>query len=213
VEYTLEYSTPYFLSYLVTELFFPVEKKFLDSVGAEDFGTSKEKLLFNGAYVISDWQRDKSITLTKNESYWDKDNIKVKTISLQKVADDSVTSEMFQRGELTSATLKADQVKAFQGTKWEDKIYLREKSSVNYWFAMNFTSDNPEFNAFINNINFRKALYHGIDRAKLQELYSPYNPEALLRNTIIPDEALFDEEGKDYTDYPGLKEIKNSKQN
>jgi hypothetical protein len=75
---------------------------------------------------------------------------------------------------------------------------------------LNYTSDNPEAKAFINNVNFRKALYHGIDRAKLLELVNPYEPEALLRNTIIPEGVVFDEKGKDYTDYPSLSELKNS---
>lgn len=210
VQYTLTHPVPYFLSYLVTELFFPVENKFLDKVGAENYGTSKDKLLYCGGYFISDWQRDKSITLTKNEHYWDKDNINVKTINLQKVSDDSIAAQMFERGELTSATLQADQVKAMQGTKWEQYVYLRDKSSVNYWFYMNFTSSNPEFKAFVNNLNFRKALYYGIDRVKLLQLNIPYNPQSMIRNTIIPDEVIYDNKGVDYTDYPGLKEIKAS---
>lgn len=100
VQYTLTHSIPYFLSYLVTELFFPVEKKFLNQVGAENYGTSKDKLLFDGAYVISDWQRDKSITLSKNDYYWDKGNINVKIINFQKVSDDSITAQMFERVKL-----------------------------------------------------------------------------------------------------------------
>lgn len=210
VQYTLTHSIPYFLSYLVTELFFPVEKKFLNQVGAENYGTSKDKLLFDGAYVISDWQRDKSITLSKNDYYWDKGNINVKIINFQKVSDDSITAQMFERGEITSATLQADQVKAIQGTKWAEDVNLRDKSSVTYWFYMNYTSANPEFKAFVNNLNFRKALYYGIDMVKLQQLYNPYNPESMIRNTIIPDEVIYDSKGVDYTDYPGLKEIKSS---
>ncbi|MBB6479955.1 peptide ABC transporter substrate-binding protein [Spirochaeta isovalerica] len=208
VKYTLDNPTPYFLSYLVTELFFPLEKEFLDSVGAEDFGTTKEKLIFTGAYYLAEWQRDKEIRLAKNEHYWDADSVNVGQVSLQKVADDSIRVQMFQRGEVSATTLQGDQVKALEGTKWADNVFLDEKSSVTYWFAMNYTSDNPEARAFINNVNFRKALYHGIDRAKLLELVNPYEPEALLRNTIIPEDVIFDENGQDYTDYPLLKEVK-----
>jgi oligopeptide transport system substrate-binding protein len=211
-EYTLQYTTakptPYFLSYLVTELFFPVQKEFLASVGASDYGTSKEKLLYTGAYVLSGWQRDKSITLTKNDFYWDKENVFVKSINFQKVADDAVGTQMFQRGEISQTTLKADQVTALKGTKWEELINLREKSSVTYWFFMNYASQNSEFTAFINNDNFRKALYSALDRTKLQSLFTPYNPEVMLRNTIIPEDVLRDEKGIDYTDFNGLKEIK-----
>ena len=208
LQYTMAKPTPYFLSYLVTELFFPVQKEFLASVGASDYGTSKENLLYTGAYVLSGWQRDKSITLTQNNFYWDKANVFVKSINLQKVSDDAVGTQMFQRGELTQTTLQADQVKALQGTKWEKLINLREKSSVTYWFFMNYTSSNSEFKAFINNDNFRKALYYSLDRANLQSLFTPYKPKDMLRNTIIPEDVLRDKKGVDYTDYKGLKGIK-----
>lgn len=68
VQYTLTKPTPFFLSFLVMELFLPVEKEFLDSVG-ENFGISKENLLYSGAYYIADWQRDKQIVLRANPYY------------------------------------------------------------------------------------------------------------------------------------------------
>jgi len=211
VVYKLAKPTPWFLSYLVMELFLPAEKAFLDSVG-QDFGVAKEKLIYSGAYYIADWQRDKQITLKANPAYWDAKAIKVKTVNLQKVVDASVTYQMFQRGELSMATLDASQVKAFAGTKAAENVYSDPPSasrfSVTYWFVQNFTTSNPEFKAFVNNLNFRKALYYGIDRAKLNELDDPFNAAGILRNTVVPEQTVFDEKGKDYTDYPGLKEIR-----
>lgn len=209
VQYTLARPTPYFLSFLVMELFLPVEKEFLDSVG-ENFGISKENLLFSGAYYISDWQRDKQIVLKANPLYWDAKSVTVKTVSLQKIVDPTITLQMFQRGELSSATLTAEQVKALAGTKWADNVFMAEPSTVTYWFVQNFTSANPEFKAFVNNLNFRKALYYGLDRAKLNELDDPYQPAATLRNTVVPEQAAFDEKGKDYAEYPEVKAIRDA---
>ncbi|HOX11846.1 MAG TPA: peptide ABC transporter substrate-binding protein [Spirochaetia bacterium] len=214
-KYTLVYKlskpTPFFLSYLVMELFLPVEKEFLDSVGL-DFGVSKEKLVFSGAYYISDWQRSKRIVLKANPHYWDAGKISVKTITLQYVPDPTTQVAMFQRGELSRADLGADQVKALAKSKWGQYIYSdppsADRFSVTYWFVQNFTSSNPEFKAFVNNLNFRKALYYGIDRVKLNELDDPYKPGQIIRNTVVPEFQIFDEKGVDYTDYTGVKEIK-----
>ncbi len=208
VEYTLGASTPYFLSYLVTELFFPVEKAFLDKVGADNYGTAKDRLLYNGAYYLSDWQRDKQIVLTQNQHYWDKGAVKIKVVSMQKVADADVSLQMFMRNELSSTNLAADKVKALASGRWGQYVYPAEPSSVTFWFIQNFTSPNPEFKAFVNNENFRKALYHGIDRVKLLTLDDPSQPASLLRNTIVPEDAIFDEKGRDYTDYATLKAVK-----
>ncbi len=207
VEYTLNTSTPYFLSYLVMELFYPVEKEFLNKVG-EDFATSKDTLLYNGGYYISTWERDKLIVLTKNDNYWDKDNITVKEINLQKVGDEITGLEMFQRGELTSCSVSAEQLKALKGTEWEKYVNLKEKNTVTFWFTMNYQSKNPEYKTFVNNLNFRKALLHGIDRVKISSLYEPNQPEFFIRNTITPEDTVFDPNGLDYTDYPNLKPFK-----
>lgn len=207
VEYSLDSSTPFFNSYLVIELFYPVEKAFLDKVG-EDFGTSMDKMLYNGGYYISIWERDKLVVLTKNEHYWDKDNIFVKELNFQRVGDEITGLEMFQRGELTGCSITADQLKALKGSEWEKYIYLKDKNTVTFWFTMNFISKNQEFRTFINNVNFRKALLYGIDRVKISALYEPDNPEFFVRNTIIPEDTLIDPNGVDYTDYPDLKPIK-----
>ena len=78
---------------------------------------------------------------------------------------------MFQRGEVTGCKVLADQLKALKGTEWENYIYLSDKSTVTYWFNMNFTSKNPEFQTFVQDVNCRKALLYGIDRVKISSLW------------------------------------------
>lgn len=209
VEYKLKSSTPFFLSYLIIELFYPVEKAYLEKTG-ENFGTSMDTMLYNGGYYISTWERDKLVVLTKNENYWDKDNISVKELNFQKVGDEITGLEMFQRGELTACSVSADQLKALKGTEWEKYIYLKDKNTVTYWFTMNHQSKNQEFQKFVGNLDFRKALLHGIDREKISSLYEPNDPGFFIRNTIIPENTLLDPDGVDYTDYPNLKPIKES---
>jgi len=206
VEYTLTKSVSYFESFLVTEIFLPNYKQFSDEKGIA-FGTSNESILYCGAYYLKKWQRNKEFILEKNPLYYDIDKISVNTIILQKVTDPAVTIEMFKRGELTGTSLSGDQVAHYINDElWGKYITLKEKSSVNYWFFNNFESKNSEWNSFINNEDFRKAIYHALDRVILAELYNPYGAEQMLINTICPSEVCFDENGKDYTDY--LADIK-----
>lgn len=208
VQYTLQQPTPFFLSYLTMDLFFPVKKAFLDSVGPQDFGTAKEKMLYSGGFYLSDWQRDKIIVMTRNEHYWDKANITVKSINMQKINDPTIELQMFMRGELSATLLSADQAKALEGSAFRDKVYMSDLTSVTFWWHPNYQSPNPEFNAFIRNENFRKALYFGIDHEKFLSLDDQVNPRGLMRTTIVPEENCFDENGRDFTDYPGVKEFK-----
>jgi oligopeptide transport system substrate-binding protein len=209
LQYTLSGSTPYFLSYLVTELFLPLSKGFLDTVG-EDYGTGKDKLLYNGGYYISEWDRDKQVVMSKNPHYWDKDAITLQTLEYQKVADEVTSLELFQRGEITSAVLSAEQLMALKGTQWEKSVYLTEKSPLTYWFTFKYVSDNPEFAAFLKNVNFRKAILYALDRVTLSALWEPENPAFFTRNTIIPEDAMYNSKGVDYTDQPSLKPFKDT---
>lgn len=70
LEYTLTGSTPYFLSFLLLESFLPIAPEFVAAQG-EDFGTSKETLLYCGGYYLSTMERDKMVVMTANEHYWE----------------------------------------------------------------------------------------------------------------------------------------------
>ena len=208
VEYTLTAPVPYFESFLVTEIFLPNNKEFSDACGNK-FGTAPDQLLYCGAYVLEDWQRNKEFVLTKNPGYYDADKVSVDRIILQKITDGAATVEMFKRGELTGTSLTGDQVDHYMDDpEWGKYVTLRDKSTVNFWFFTNFESPNSEFNAFVRNENFRKALFHGLDRTTIAELYNPYSAEDMLINTICPSEVCYDENGMDYTDYPALKPFK-----
>ncbi|HHW27178.1 MAG TPA: peptide ABC transporter substrate-binding protein [Firmicutes bacterium] len=208
LQYTLSGPTPYFLSYATLELFLPIEKEFMEQVG-EDFGTNKESLLYCGSYYISHWERDKQIIMTKNEHYWDKDKITLKSLNFEAVADGISSVELFQRGQIATTSLTSEELASIKSTEWEDYVYLSDKTLTTYWFTFNFKSKNPEFQTAIQNLNFRKAIYAAIDRVTLSAIWEPENPEFFCRYTLLPEGCMFDENGRDYTDYPGLIEYKN----
>ncbi len=211
LEYTLTGPTPYFLSFLTLETFVPLVPEFVEAKG-EDFGTSLENLLYCGGYYMSSWERDKMIVLTKNENYWDKDKITLKTLQFEKISDSVSSVEMFQRGEIHNVSLSSEDVAAVRGGDFGKYVYLTEKSLSTYWFYFNFGAANPEFIAAVNNENFRKAIYYAINRTTLSAIWEETNPDAFVRNTLLPEGAMFDEDLVDYTDYPALKPYKDNVQ-
>lgn len=203
VEYTLSGPCPYFLSYAQLDMTLPVEQAFLDSVG-EDFATSKETMLYNGGYYISQWDLDKNFVLTKNENYWDIDNLTLDTLQWEYVSDSISSLEMFQRGNITGTSLTSEEVASIRGGEWEDYVYLSEKTVTTYWYSWNFQTKNPEMAAAVQNENFRKAIFSAIDAVTLSAIWEPNDPEFFCRYTLLPENAIFDENGKDYTDYAEL---------
>lgn len=209
VVYTMDHPCPFFDSFAQQDLLLPVEQSFLDVVGSE-YGTDKDKMLYNGAYYISTWDRDKQILMTKNPYYWDVDNVHVTTLSFEYVADSSASIEMFKRGDLSRVSLGSEDVMTLEGTEWADYVYLSDKTPVTYWFSFNFATRNPELAAAVQNENFRKAIFTAIDAVTLSAIYEPNNPEFFTRYTLLPEGCMFDEDGTDYTDYGRLKDYKNT---
>lgn len=207
VEYTLTGPCPYFLSYAQLDLTLPVEQAFLDQVG-EDYGLAMDKMLYNGGYYISTWDLDKQFVLTKNEHYWDVDNITLDTLQWEFISDSISTLEMFQRGNVTDVSLGSEEIASIRGGEWENYIYLSEKTVTTFWYSFNFATKNPEMAAAVQNENFRKAIFTAIDAVTLSAIWEPNDPEFFCRYTLLPENCMFDEDGVDYTDYGRLKEYK-----
>jgi oligopeptide transport system substrate-binding protein len=208
VQYTLNTCTPYFLSLIEgCMLFLPIPYDYAMQQGA-DFGIDGQHLLYCGAYYISDFQRDKRITLTANPTYWDAKNVHLKKIEYQKVPDGTTGLEMFQRGEIDECTVDSEQYQSLKGGDWKKYLIPRSYSEDTNYFWLNFTSRNPEFKAFCNNTNFRKALQYSINRKALAAMRDPEQPARLVRNTIVAEGIIYDNNGVDYTDYAPLETVK-----
>ena len=208
VEYTLDASAPYFLSLVESSmLLLPIEYDYAMELG-EDFGVDNTKMLYCGAFYISDFQRDKAITLTKNENYWDAENVFLNKVEYQMIPDNTTSLEMFTRGELDYTSVESEEYLSLQGGEWADKLIPNEFSFGTNYLWLDFVGANPEFNAFIQNENFRKALQAAVNRVSLASLREPEQPTRLVRNTINAEGAIFNSEGVDYTELGNLKAVR-----
>ncbi|WP_341320725.1 peptide ABC transporter substrate-binding protein [Solibacillus sp. FSL H8-0523] len=213
LEYTLEGSTPYFLSMLNYVCFFPVNGAFLAETG-EAFGTTRENFLYNGSYILDKFEPQNERVLVKNKTYWDKDNVKIDRIRYKYNKEAAtVAPELFLRGEIDGASIPTSILDEW--LKAEDKKDVVRQNTNNfytYFYALNF---DPQFDAefapenwkvAVNNKDFRKSLFHGLDRISAMLTMEPYNPENLISNTITPKNFV-DVAGVDYTLLAPLKAI------
>ncbi len=213
VQYTLESSAPYFLSLIESSmLMLPVEYDYAMALG-DDFAVDNEHMLYCGAYYVSEFERDKAITLSANPYYWDKANITLDTVEYQMIPDGTTSLEMFKRGMIDYTSVESEAYDSLQGTEYADKLLPTSHSFSTNYLWLDFDGENTEFKTFINNENFRKALLYSMDREVLAALREPVDPARILRNTINAEGAIYDSTGKDYTDYSPLKEIKETNYN
>lgn len=219
-DYTLQYSLlqplPYFLSMVDYVCFMPAYAPFLEEKG-DEFGaaTGNDTILYNGAYVLSEFAPQERRVLTKNEKNWDAANVTIDTLEfIYNKEASTISAELFLRGEVDSAAI--DQAIA---TEWladpEKADFIRPErpsSFYSYFFAFNF---DPQFDAAyepenwakaVVNENFRKSIYYGLDRLKAKLVAEADNAESLLFNSITPTNFVFSN-GEDFVNMGALKEI------
>ncbi len=116
LEITLSAPCSYFANLLAFPSFYPVNEKFYTEMGMEDgYALDMDKMLFNGPYVMSEWQHDDHITLTKNDNYWDKANrAMIPKIKMMMITDSNAGLTAFQTGDIDMIGLTGEQVKMLE---------------------------------------------------------------------------------------------------
>ena len=213
VQYTLDSGAPYFLSLIESSmLLLPIEYDYAKALG-EDFGIDNTKMLYCGAYYVSDFQRDKLIKLTKNPHYWDADKVTLTTVEYQMIPDGTTSLEMFMRGELHYTSVESEAYQSLANGEWGDNLIPNEFSFSTNYLWLDYQGANPEFNTFVQNENFRKALQHAVNRNSFGALREPVDPSRLVRNTINAEGAIFNSQGVDYTQLAPLADVTNANYN
>ncbi len=216
LEYTLEKPTPYFLSMLTYVCFFPVNGQYLSEVG-ERFGTDNTTLLYNGAYIMETFEPQTRRVLVANENYWDKENIHIKkiTYTYNKEAA-TLEPELFLRGEIDYADISSTIIDEWmKDPVKKDMVRPNRTGFYTYFYAFNFDPQFPaeyepeNWKKAVNNLNFRKSLFHALDRKAAMLTAEPYDPEKRISNTITPKNFV-DLDGVDYTQLGSLAKFANT---
>lgn len=179
VEYTLNAPEPYWNSKTTYSIMFPVNAKFLESKG-KDFGsTDPSSILVNGAYYLSEYTAKSSMAFTKNDAYWDADNVTLDEVKLTYYDGEDVGSlyTNFDKGTYTAATLNPnDPSYADAKKKYPDAITYGMQDTTTYFASINlnrsnFTNSKKDAPAqesakkALLNKDFRQALTFAFDRA------------------------------------------------
>lgn len=211
IQYTLKSGMAYFESVLLYPAFYPVNEKFVKEMG-DTFGSSPETILYNGAYLIGEYQNDTYKTMVANDKYWDYNSITIPTIEWIAVKDAELTKEYFERGELSYCTLTGTQPEA-EAKKENEYMYRTDPYACNYTFFLNNQAEDENVRKAMNNENFRRALYYGIDRYEFVSLVDPLEPESLYCYTYTAENFATLSDGTDYTDLPELARFKENPYN
>lgn len=212
LEYTMEQPTPYFPSVLSYASYMPVYGPFLEEKGAQ-FGVDNYSVLYNGAFIMSEFEPQNHRTLIKNEKYWDVENVFLDKMNwMFNTSDTTLAPESFLRGEVDWAEIGSAVLDAWMNDPEKKDLVCasRPDNSYSYFYAFNFEPrfdaayEPANWNLAVNNENFRQSIRHGLDRLNAKMVDEPYNPQTLITNTVTPKNFAIGA-GLDYTQYPAVK--------
>lgn len=93
---TLTNYVPYWNELLAFPVYFPVRE---DVVADEAWATDPSTYVSNGAYTLTGWEHNSVITMTKNENYYDADNVTMDTLNFYLSDDSNNMLANFKSGE------------------------------------------------------------------------------------------------------------------
>ena len=126
VIFTLSTPAPQFESLLTFSNFVPQKESFVKEAD-EDYGTSSDKMLYSGPFVVEDWNGTSgSFKLVKNENYWDAENVKTETVNVQTVKKPDTAVQMYKQGELDFANISQTSAIYNANKNNEDVIEIAE---------------------------------------------------------------------------------------
>lgn len=203
---------PYFLTALQFGTYWPAPASLLAELG-DAYGLDNYSMWFNGAYILSEFKPQEKRIYTKNVNNWDAEHIYIERIEqICNTEAATLEPEMFLRGEVDGADIGSDIVADWLSDPEKSQMIstTRVTADYSYFFGFNFE---PKFDAeyepenwviAVNNENFRKAVFHGIDRdGYLAAKYPGDDPSIHKINTVTP-KGFSVNNGKDYVFYGGL---------
>lgn len=160
--FTLEQPTPYFLSLTDTRVMMPQRQDIVEQYG-DTFGADAANLVYNGPFKLDTWTHNSQLVMTKNESYWDAENVNLDTITYNIMNDENAIFNSFSNASIDSCGC---------GTKeWMDRFNQME--NVEY---LHYTSPSVRFNFYntkdelFQNKNIRNAFTLALDREDVVEV-------------------------------------------
>ncbi len=156
--------------------FNPIRKDLIDKAEANGGNWTNDYTLhvYNGPFVISDRVLENSMTLTKNENYWDKDNVKLETVNLQVVNETATQAQLMESQQLDILTL-TDLEYVDQWQKYVDNGTFTHVAapapSVTYIAFDMHEAGNGGPSGLMSNSKCRKAISLALDREEYNMLF------------------------------------------
>ncbi|CAD2074320.1 oligopeptide-binding protein OppA [Phocicoccus schoeneichii] len=162
LEVTLVNPTPFFDELTAFYTYFPVNSKLAEENPDWYKDPSGEDFVGNGPFNLDEFASADHITLSKNDNYWDKDNVALDKVNISMIESEATALKEYQAGNLDylGAPFNSIDLNALDGFKEDGTLNVSDQAGT-YMIVFN-TKDE-----ILGNKNIREALTIAIDRQGL----------------------------------------------
>jgi len=159
LEIEFEQPIAFFEKLVAAPTFYPAREDFYKSMDGR-YGADADTMLYNGAFVLSNWVHNASMRMEKNPHYWDRENIFLNTIHVPFItADKHAGVNLFKDGRIALARLDGETLPSALEQRWH--VSRLADGSV-YYLEFNHREGRVG-----SNLNFRRAIQYTLDPAEL----------------------------------------------
>ena len=167
----LEVPVSFFPSLMYFPTFYPINEEFYAGLEEGTYGTSPETFLSNGAFVLEEYTPGTaSLSVKKNENYWDADRVKLAGIKYQVVGSSDNALTAYRTGALDVVTISGSQVGAAQADAGLASSLQVTGAGYMWYLSFSQTEKNAQ-GGMLANADLRLAITNAIDRDNLVDNY------------------------------------------
>lgn len=169
LEITLESPSPFFLQFAGFPTYCPVREDLIAKFGSE-YGSSPDKTVGNGPFILKTWNPGASMIYEKNDTYWNKDEVYLTKVTRQIIKEVNAVAQALLANEVDVAGLDNPQWNAVVDATGIYNVNEMPSPAIENFI---FNCSDP----ILKNQKIRLAISLAFDREK-------YNDEALEKVDI-----------------------------
>lgn len=185
LEVKLSKKCPYFLSLMTFPIFYPINEEYYESQG-DQYALTADNLIACGPYILKNWTKGQSLTLDKNPTYWDAENVAIDGIDVNIVPEVSTSALDFENGNTDWTKLNSTLVDKYKDNEAYDTFL------EGYLWYLQFNLNNE----YLQNDNLRKAIGTVVDREDL--VNNVLKDGSVAIGGFVPEKFTTGPDGKDY---------------
>jgi oligopeptide transport system substrate-binding protein len=174
LEVKLASPSPFWLGLTSFYTYYPQNQKFVEEQG-EDYAQSADALIYNGPYILTEFNPTNGVTLVKNADYWDKANVDIEQVEGRIVKELDTAVNLHESGDLDITEIDSQYV-----NEYKDSPDFDQRTTF-VCFYLSFNEEVPAFQ----NANIRKAFQIGYDRNALAQKI--LNDGSVPASGLVPD--------------------------